>query len=292
MSWRRVWTVLFVLGVFAAAPLARAAEVETAHLVVSDPANRFPPEQLRERAARIQGLFDKIVALWQADPDVGRQGKIRVVLIPRVRELRLSVFHMARNGAAPVREVLAAPPDGPAQMLAHKLTTALFPSKDKLVRNMMGEVSEMRLGNPRSFPHCGLGADAWVLALRRQGRYLPLRELGLEHAAWGMTENDKGVPLTSDPDRHHRAYAEAASFGGFLFARYGMAKLKEFCRLTGDTGRPWDTVYGAGLDALEAQWLEALNQEAPRLESAVALAADLYAKDPSGACDQAQKARP
>lgn len=270
----------------------RAAEVETAHLVVRDPAGRFGPAQLQERAGRIEGLFAKVLELWETDPGLGQSGKIRVVLIPPGQALRLSVFRMVRDGNAMVREVLAAPPGGEPQMLAHKLTSAVFPSKDKLVRNMMGEVSELRLGNPQAFPGCGLSADAWVLALLRLALYLPLRELGPDHASWGMGENEKGVPFTRDPDRHHRAYAEAASFGAFLFDRYGMAKLKEFCRRTGDAGRPWEAVYGAGLDALEAQWLDALRGKAPGLEPDVALAAGLYARDPAAACDQARPARP
>lgn len=293
MTLRFVSVLLLALALPAAGSLpVRAAEAETAHLVVRDPAGRLGPAQLQERANRIEGLFARVLDLWEADPGVERFGKIRVVLVPPGQALRLSVFRWAREGDRKVREVLAAPPDGPPQMLAHKLTSAVFPSKDKLVRNMMGEVSELRLGNPQAFPGCGLGADAWVLALHRLGLFLPLAELGPDHASWGMGENEKGVPSTRDADRRHRAYAEAASFGAFLFDRYGMAKLKEFCRQTGDTGRPWEAVYGAGLDALEARWRDALAQDAVRLEPDAARAADLYAKDPAAACAQAQSARP
>lgn len=293
LPWRLACVLLSALVLLAAGvPSARAAEVYTPHLAVSDPVNRMPRERLAERAARMEALLMKIAALWEADPAVDRLGKIRVVILPQARELRLSVFHMVRDGSTMVREVLAAPPDGPPQMLVHKLTSALFPSKDKLVRNMMGEVSEERLGNLRAFPRCGLAADAWVLALLRLGKYAPLRGLGPNHDTWGMADGDKGVPMTQDPDLHHRSYVEAASFGVFLFERYGMARLKEFCRQAGDLGRPWEAVYGQGLDTLEAQWLEALRGKEAQLEPDVALAAELYARDPAAACDQCQQARP
>ncbi len=292
MSRRGFWSVLLVPALLASALLpAHAAEVQTAHLTVSDPAGRIPPERLAERAARMQDLFDTVLALWEADPGLD-QGRIRVVLIPPGRGLQLSVFRFAREGGRTTREVLVAPADGPPQMLVHKLTSALFPSRDKLVRNMMGEAAEARLGNARAFPSCGISPDAWVLALRRLGLYLPMAELGPDHEAWGMGENDKGVPFTRDPDRHHRTYAEAASFGRFLFDRYGMAKLKQFCANAGGAVRPWSLVYGVELDALEAQWLDALAQDAVRLEPDVALTAALYAKDPASACDRCQQARP
>lgn len=280
--------LLLAAGLWAAAlSPAWAAGVETAHLVVSDASGRLSRDQIEQRAARVQALFEKVRAFWDADPGVERFGKIRVVFNTPGQMLQLSVFRWVRDGGRMVREVLAAPSGQEPQMLAHKLTSALFPSKDKLVRNMMGDVSETRLGNPRPFPHCGLGADVWVLALDRLGKRLPLRELGPDHASWGMGENQSGVPFISDPDRHHRTYAQAGSFGAFLFTAYGMEKLKLLCQQTGDTGRPWEAVYGAGLEALEARWLDALRAEAARLEPDIARAAQLYQADPAAACEQA-----
>ncbi len=293
MAGKAIAFLLLALGLLAAgSPPVLAAEVGTAHLVVSDPSGRMPKERLAQRAERIEALFARILDLWQADPREAQQGKIRVVLLPPGRELRLSVFRWVREGNGKVREVLAAPPGEEPQMLAHKLTSALFPSKDKLIRNMMGEVTEMRLGNPRSFPHCGLDVDAWVLALLRLGLLLPLSELGPGHDTWGMGAQADGIPFTRDPDRHHRAYAEAASFGAFLFDRYGMDKLKQLHQRTGDQGRPWEAVFGSGLAGLEAEWLEHLQQKETQLAPEVALAADLYAADPAAACDQALQARP
>lgn len=284
---RTARALLLAAGLLAAACFpAWAAGVETAHLVVSDASGRLSREQIGQRAARVQTLFEKVLAFWDVDPGVERFGKIRVVF-NAPGQLQLSVFRWVKDGGRMAREVLAAPSGQEPQMLAHKLTSALFPSKDKLVRNMMGDVSETRLGNPRPFPACGLGVDAWVLALDRLGMRLPLRELGPDHASWGMGENEKGVPFTTDPDRHHRTYAEAGSFGAFLFEAYGMEKLKQLCQQTGDLGRPWEAVYGAGLETLEARWLEALRAEQARLEPEIALAAELYRQDPAAACGQA-----
>ena len=65
--------------------------------------------------------------------------------------------------------------------MVHKLTHALFPTEDKLIRNMMGIPTELRFGNPCSFPMCGYDPDAWVTAIRRTGSYIPLDGLGEAH---------------------------------------------------------------------------------------------------------------
>ena len=288
----RVRTLLLALALLAAGvPSARAAVVETAHLVVGDATGRLSPAQLEERAGQVQVLLDKLLAFWDADSRVDRFGKILVTYCDPGGDSEYAIFRWVKEGDRKVREVRVVSAGNEPQMLAHKLTCALYPSRDKLIRNMMGEISEMRLGNPLTFPHCGLCADAWVLALLRLGRFVPLRELGPEHASWGMGTSMNGVPFTRDQDRHHRTYAEAGSFGNFLFTMYGREKLKELCRLTSDSARPWEATYGIGLDALEAQWLEALRREEARLEPEIVLAAQLYQRDPAKACGEAQARR-
>jgi hypothetical protein len=296
MPWPHARVLFFAVALLAAnSGLLCAAEVETAHLRVSDASGRQSEAQLRERAARTQALFEKILGFWDADARVDRFGKIRVVFVAPSPRLRNSVFHWVREGGQMVREVLAASSGEDPQMLVHKLTSALYPNKDKLIRNMMGEVAELRLGNPRAFPDCGLSVDAWVLALRRLGLYLPLRELGPDHGSWGMDADQNGVPFILDLDRRHRAYAEAGSFGDFLFTAYGREKLKRLNQMTTEAGRPWQAVYGVALEELEARWLEALAAAQERLEPGVSLAAQLYRNDPATACAQAyarQPARP
>ena len=92
-------------------------------------------------------------------------------------------------------------------MMAHKLTSAVFPQKDKLIRNLMGILTEAQVGNPLTFPMCGFSSNEWVLALLETKSYLPLSELGPDHESWGMKDAGGGKLLILDKAKQHKAYA-------------------------------------------------------------------------------------
>jgi hypothetical protein len=173
-------------------------------------------------------------------------------------------------------------------MLAHKLTSAVFPQKDKLIRNMMGIVTEAQVGNPLTFPMCGLTSAAWVLALRETGGFIPLGELGPDHASWGMEDAGGGKLSVHDEERQHAAYAEAGSFATYVVETYGVGKLKQVQRRSQDAERPFKEVFGADLAELEARWL-AWVKAGRASDEDVARAVKLLEKDPADACAEAQK---
>jgi len=155
-------------------------------------------------------------------------------------------------------------------VLAHKLTSALMPQPDKLLRNMWGALSEARVGDPVSFPACGQDVDDWVRAAGRAGMRIPLAELGPDHESWGMRDEGNGRLRPFDRHRQQRAYAEAASFAKYLAAAYGLDALKRVQRLSHtSSARPWREALGADLDELEARWLQSLQEGAPGREERV-----------------------
>ena len=132
-------------------------------------------------------------------------------------------------------------------MMAHKLTSAVFPQKDKLIRNMMGILTEAQVGNPLAFPMCGFSSDEWVLAILEKRSYIPLNELGPDHESWGMKDAGGGKLSILDKAKQHKAYAETGSFGNYLFQTYGINKIKQFQRLSHEKDRPWQDVFGISM---------------------------------------------
>jgi hypothetical protein len=234
-------------------------------------------------------MLERVLSFWSADSGAGRFGKIRVVFdVPR-RGGSSCVFYWEGRGPERVRVVRVYGFDKPLQMLAHKLTSAVFPQQDKLIRNMMGILAEEQLGNPLTFPRCGFGSDDWVLALLKAGALVPLGELGPDHESWGMKDAGGGRLMVLDRARQHQTYAEAGSFARYLFQAYGLGKLMRLQRLSLEIRRPWQEVFGLGLPQLEANWLAAL-QAGERAQGAeAALVARFYDADPVTACAQAQR---
>ena len=177
---------------------ASNATLETSHLMVSDTTGNLSNEQLKRLANHAQETLNRILAFWSADPGIARFGKIRVVFdVPR-RDVYSSVFYWDKKGDQRIRIVRVFGTDGTPQMMAHKLTSAVFPQKDKLIRNMMGILTEAQVGNPLAFPMCGFSSDEWVLALLEMRSYIPINELGPDHESWGMKDNGGGKLLILD----------------------------------------------------------------------------------------------
>lgn len=278
--------LVFLLG---GAAQAADTAVETRDLVVSDGTGSMPDAQLKDLAGQAQEMLERVLSFWSGDSGAGRFGKIRVVFdVPR-RGGTSCVFYWQGRGPERVRVVRVYGFDKPLQMLAHKLTSAVFPQQDKLIRNMMGILAEAQLGNPLTFPRCGFGSDDWVLALLKAGAFIPLGELGPDHESWGMKDAGGGRLMVLDRARQHRAYAEAGSFGGYLFQTYGLGRILRLQRLSHEKTRPWLEVFGLGLPQLEAQWLAALKAGEQARVAEVALVAGFYDADPVTACAQAQR---
>lgn len=272
---------------------AHGAVLETRGLVVSDATGTMPDEVLQGLAEDAQHMLDRVLAFWNpdsgVDPGAQRFGKIRVVFDVPHRRAYSCVFYWGRVGGERVRFVRVFGFQGGVQMLAHKLTSAVFPQQDKLIRNMMGILAETQLGNPQTFPRCGFDSDEWVAALQELQTFAPLATLGAEHESWGMRDEGNGRLVVFDRATQHRSYAEAGSFGSYLFRRYGIDKVKQFNWLAQGKERPAREVFGASLEELEAGWLEELAAGRRQREAKVLLLRRLLKEDPVLACRAAQR---
>jgi hypothetical protein len=281
---------LFVAG-FLTPALSWASDktLETSHLIVSDATGNLSDEQLKRLADQAQETLNRILAFWSADPGIKRFGKIRVVFDAPRRDFYSCVFYWDNKGEQRVRVVNVFGTDGAPQMMAHKLTSAVFPQKDKLIRNIMGILSETQIGNPLTFPMCGFCCDEWVLALLETKSYIPLNELGPDHESWGMKDAGHGKLSVLDKAKQHKAYAETGSFANYLFETYGINKIKQLQRLSQEKNRPWQDVFGVNLQELEANWLNHLRTNGKIKEENVSIVLKLFERNPGTACSEAQK---
>jgi hypothetical protein len=287
--------IVFVLSMLMAGLLTPAlsqasdATLETSDLIVSDATGTLSNEQLKRLADDAQETTDRILAFWSADSGIARFGKIRVLFdVPR-RDVYSSVFYWDKKGDQSIRVVRVFGTDGASQMMAHKLTSAVFLQKDKLIRNMMGILTEAQVGNPLTFPMCGFGSDEWILALLKARSYIPLNELGPDHESWGMKDAGGGKLSILDKAKQHKAYAETGSFGNYLFQTYGINRIKKLQRLSQEKARPWQDVFGIDMQELEADWLKALRANEKTKEENVATVSKLFEKNPGTACAEVQK---
>jgi hypothetical protein len=283
-QWIRIAIVLTCLGVPWSAQCG--PRVETEHLIVEDVQQQFAAPELQQFAARAEAAFVNAATFWSAPPMQG--GKVIVELHRQRGKHAFSVFQQERI-AGERRNYVRVYGVGSPQEMVHKLTHALFPTEDKLIRNMMGIPTEARYGNPQSFPMCGHDLDAWVTAVRRTGSYLPLHELGERHEDWGMAFEGK-LPVVSDRRRQHASYAEAGSFGNFLLKRFGAGTVKEFHRAARQEQRPWRKVFGGDLPALEAEWLASLEGATASVRGQADTLAGYWTANPATACERAQAA--
>lgn len=231
--------------------------METSHLIVRDRTGDLSNEQVKELADAARKTLNKILEFWSTGPRVQKFGKIRVDLERPRGKHYASVFLWGEENGRKVRVVKIFGVDKEPQMVAHKLTHAVFPNPDKLIRNMMGIPMEIRFGNPKAFPMCGFSNEDWVLALDKINSHIPMTELGPNHDQWGMGTRD-GLPVVIDKARQHAAYAESGSFGSYLLDAFGIERVKQFNRLSRGKKRPWMKVFGLTLAELERDWIESL----------------------------------
>lgn len=263
--------------------------LETPQLMVSDATGKLSKEQLKPLTDHAEETLKKVLAFWSADPGIARYGKIRVIFDAPRRDLYSSVFYWGKKGEQRIRIVQVFGTDGTPQMLAHKLTSAVFPQKDKLIRNMMGILTETQVGNPLTFPMCGFSSDDWVWAFLKRKSYIPLSELGPDHESWGMKDAGGGKLSIHDKAKQHKAYAEAGSFANYLFSTYGINTIKQLHRLSHEKERPWEDVFRIGLQELEANWLKTLRANEKTREENASIVMELFERNPGTACAEAQK---
>lgn len=270
-------------------PPAMLGGVETRHLIVSDATGRLSGDRLEALAEQAQTMLDRVVAFWSTDPRIDRFGKIRVIFDAPRRDFYSCVFYWEEEDGNRVRTVRVHGTEGTPQMMAHKLTSAVFPQKDKLIRNMMGILTEAQIGNPLTFPMCGFSSDDWVLALLRMKSYIPINELGPDHDSWGMRDAGGGKLQVFDRVKQHKAYAEAGSFADYLYQTFGLNKMKQMQRISQEKSRPWKEVFGLDLQDLEANWVKDLKVRESAREANVTIAVDLLERNPGSACAEAQE---
>jgi hypothetical protein len=277
-----------VLVCFVLLGIPRAATaLETERLIIRDITGKMPPERFERLASKADSTLTEVLRFWSAEPRVNELGKIIVEFDQPLPKASASFFFWTKEKGQRVRVVRVFGGDEHPHLLAHKLTSAVFPNPDKLIRNMMGEASEKRFGNPLAFPMCGFDKDEWIMALLQVGSYIPLTRIGPDHSDWGMEINNN-VPEVKDRPKQHASYLEAGSFGEFLITTYGTEKMKEFNRLSRNKSRPWKEVFGITLEQLEAKWLEAVKLGCHDKEGKMSTLVNLLMNDPNTACFSAQ----
>jgi len=262
--------------------------VETERLIVRDVTGNIPPERFEKIVSKTDSTLAEVLKFWSADPKIEELGKIIVEYDrPLQADVASSFFFRRKENNKMVRVVRVFGGNEYPHQLAHKLTTALFPNPDILIRNMMGEASETRFGNPLSFPMCGFNKDEWVMALLQAGSYISLAEMGPDQSDWGK-EIVANAPRVKDRVKQHTCYLEAGSFGEFLINNYGTNKMKQFYRLSKNKPRPWEEVFGTTLEQLETMWLEYIKLKSRDKTANIATLVKLWRTQPNTACFSAQ----
>jgi hypothetical protein len=262
--------------------------LETEDFSVRDLTGQLSDDRILKLTAGAEAQLKKVLDFWAVDSGVNRLGKIRLEFEKPRAGTYGTVFVTVKEGNVKVRVVRVFGATEEPQMVAHKLTHAVFPSPDKLVRNMMGIPMEVRFGNPLTFPMCRFSHDEWVTVFRKNRSYIPLSKLGPDHEEWGMTTR-QGVPVVLDKAKQHIMYAESGSFGDFLLSTFGMNKVKRFYKLSAGDKRPWEEVFGSSFAGLETKWLQALDTGSKPEERNIALLAKMVKDDPQQACSEAQQ---
>ncbi len=278
---------IILLLLFSAFPAA-GKSFETDRLIVRDIAGQLAPGKFEQLAARIDATLAEVINFWSAQPKSTELGKIIVELEqPLPGDVATSFFLQRQENGRKVRVIRVFGGTDHPRQLAHKLTSALFPHPDILIRNMMGEAAESRFGNPLSFPMCGFNKNEWVMALLQADAYIPIAHMGPEQGDWGK-EIVNNTPTVKDRRRQHACYLEAGSFGEFLINAYGIEKMKKFYRLSKNKPRPWEEAFGAALENLEAKWLEEIKLSTGSKAANVATLLNLWRINPGTACFAAQ----
>jgi len=276
---------LFFAFLLAASAAEAEKCVETTHLMACDlTQGQISSDRLNELANQVQQTLDQVLNFWSTDARFEKLGKIWLEFDRPRGGIEAAQFYMSMRSGTRVRTVRVFGVENGPQNMIHKLTIAIFPSPDKLIRCMFGPEMEELFGNRQSFPMCGFRTDSWVLAMRRVGAYIPLAKIGPDHESWGMTMGRDGWPYVVDAWRQHVVYAEAESFGKYLLHVYGTEKIKAFYRLSNqDKKRHWE-VFNSSLDDLEKNWVGYLESIQASLEKEIEATVKLLARGSGKTC--------
>ncbi len=209
--------ILFAVTFITGLSWASDKTIETRYIIAKDGTGKLSDARLQELADEAQAALEGILKFWSADVDVEKSGKIKVVFDePRRKIYYVSVFHWDMQGFRRVRAVRVFGCEERPQEMVHKLTTAVFPHNDKMIRNIMGVPTEEQLGNLLTFPNCGFPCDDWVLVFLKIKSYIPLDPIGAGSRGMGCKlPRTVSLPSLTDPEQS-RAYAQAGSFGSYL----------------------------------------------------------------------------
>lgn len=291
MMRRAIAMAILVVGLLAIeSGQASTLTIETDQLIVSDATGNLSNDQLKVLADKVQAMLAGVLKFWSADAGVDRFGKIQVVFdFPQRACVYTSVFYWETKNNERRRIVRVFGTERPPQLMAHKLTSAVFPQKDKLIRNAMGILSEAQIGNPLSFPRCGFDSDDWVLALVNTKSIIPLDELGPDHESWGMRDAGGGNLLVLDRAKQHKAYAEAGSFCNYLFRTYGIERIKQLHRRSFEKARPTHDVFGKTIQELDVSWQTSIRADEKGSAANASTLSKLIRRNPRTACSEAQQ---
>lgn len=279
--------MVFLFAVVVIGDVQGSGPVETSNLIVRDLTANMSPEKLNAFAVRAESTLSQVLEFWAAKAGLDQYGKIHIEVEKALPKSSSSVYFMKKEKGKQVRVVRVYGSEDNPHQLAHKLTHAVFPHSDKLIRNMMGIPSEVRFGNPVSFPQCCFSDDEWVMAMIEAKTYVPLTELGPDHLDWGM-EIHEGVPRVKDRARQHAMYVVSGSFGEYMVRTFGTDKVKEFYRSSKQEKRPWKEAFGVLLKQLETGWLEDVKSRYRGDEPSISALSKLIKEDPAAACNRAQ----
>jgi hypothetical protein len=278
------WVVVYLVFITIQ---AKGATFENERLVIRDVSGNISSATFEKLVRTTDSTLTNVVQFWSTEPRIKQFGKIIVEFDHSDPKASHSFFFFRKENNQRVRVVRVTGGGEYPHHLAHKLTSAVFPNPDKLIRNMMGEGSETRFGNPLSFPMCGFENDSWVMALSQTGSYISLGKIGKDHSDWGM-EIHNDAPVVKDRPKQHASYVEAGSFGEFLINTYGIEKMRHFNQLSMNKSRPWQEVFGATLEALETKWLESIRSGSREKEQKISILVKLLKNNPNTACYSAQ----
>jgi hypothetical protein len=283
---RILFCALFLALLLVRSAAASENCVETTHLMVCDlTRGELSSERLNELANQVQQTLDQVLKFWSVNARFEKLGKIWIEFDrPRGGTEAAQFFWMSMKGGKRVRAVRVFGINNGSQNMIHKLTIAIFPSPDKLIRCMFGPEMEELWGNTQSFPMCGFSTDSWALAIRQVGAYIPLAKIGPDHESWGMTMAHDGWPKVVDAWKQHVVYAEAESFGKYLLHTYGTEKIKAFYRLSNQgKERHWE-VFESTLGELEKNWVRYLESIRPAREKEIEATVKLLARGSGKTC--------